>query len=402
MLAVIAGAAGYWAYSTNAAKQQAAPVAGIRTAKAVAGPLIQTTRIAGTSSARKFANVTAPTMRGREGSGQMNILFIAKSGTLVKKGDKLLEIDAQSMQDHVDDLADTIRQAASDVQRRQAEQMVEWEALQQTLRVSKANLEKANWDYKAQEVRSDVERELLKLSVDEASARYKQQLNDVASRKASQEAEIKILKITEERHTRHRNRHVIDVSRFKIFAPMDGLVVMQTTFRGGEFTQVQQGDNLNPGQSVMRVVDLRSMQVEASINQSQTSLLRIGQPVTVGLDAFPGVQLKGKLYSIGALAVGGWRQQYFIRNVPVSISIEEYNPKVIPDLSAFGDVEIGRDKDGVQIPQSAVVTEEGKSFVMLKTGNGFEKRAVTLGEHNATSVLVESGLSAGDEVRLMS
>ncbi len=400
VLAIVAGA-GYWLYSRTSAKPETAVAANTKTAKAEVSPVIQTTRITGTTSARSYANVTAPSMRGREGGGQMNILFLAKSGGTVRKGELILEIDAQGMQDHVDDLEDTIRQASNDVKKRQAEQAVEWESLQQTLRVSKANLDKANWDFKAQEVRSDVERELLKLAVDESSARYKQQLNDVATRKASQEAEIKILRITEERHTRHRNRHLIDLSRFKIKAPMDGLVVMQSTFRGGEMSQVQQGDVLNPGQSVMRIVDLRTMQVEANINQAQTSLLRIGQPVSVGLDAFSGLKLKGKIYSIGALAVGGWRQQYFIRNVPVRISIEQFDPKVIPDLSAFGDVEIGRGKEGLQIPLSAVVTEDTKSFVQVKTAQGFEKRAVTLGERNNTSVAVEAGLQAGDEIRVL-
>jgi len=400
VLVVVAGV-GYWLYSRSAAKPDAAATTTTRTVKAEISPVIQTTRITGSTSARSYANITAPSMRGREGGGQMNILYLAKSGSTVRKGEKILEIDAQGMQDHVDDLEDTIKQANNDVRKRQAEQAVEWESLQQTLRVSKATLDKANWDYKAQEVRTDVERELLKLAVDEASARYKQQLNDVQTRKASQEAEIKILRITEERHTRHRNRHLIDLTRFKINAPMDGLVVMQSTFRGGEMTAVQQGDVLNPGQSVMRIVDLKSMQVEANINQAQTSLLRIGQPVTVGFDAFSNIKLKGKIYSIGALAVGGWRQQYFIRNVPVRISIEQFDPKVIPDLSAYGDVEIGRGKEGVQVPLSAVVMEDAKSFVLLKAAQGFEKRAVTLGERNNTSVAIEAGLQAGDEVRVL-
>ncbi len=400
LIVAVAGL-GYWLYSRSAAKPDAAATANVRTTKAEVAPIIQATRITGTTSARVYANITAPSMRGREGGGQMNILFLVKSGATVKKGEPVVEIDAQGMQDHVDDLADTISQAKNDVKKRVAEQAVEWDSLQQTLRVSKAGFDKATLDSKAQEVRSEVERELLKLSVEEASARYKQQLNDVANRKISQQAEIKILEITEVRHTRHRSRHLIDLTRFKINAPMDGLVVMQTTFRGGESSQVQQGDVLNPGQSVMRIVDLKSMQVEANVNQSQTSLLRIGQSVMVGLDAFPDLKLKGRVYSIGALAVGGWRQQYFIRNVPVRIAIEQLDPRLIPDLSAHGDIEIARSKEGVQIPLSAVVTEETRNFVLLKASQGFEKRAVTLGDRNNTSVAVEAGLSVGDEIRIL-
>jgi hypothetical protein len=395
---IAGGIAAYRALSK--ARQQASPSAAIRTAKVFSGPLEITLRMSGQTSARNFANVTAPLLRGPEMRGSLVLMKLAKPGAMVHKGDLIAQLDAQSLEDHIDDLKDTVQQAANDVQKREAEQKVEWEDMQQTLRVAKSELDKAKLDYSAGEVKTDIERELLKLSMDEAQARYNEQLKDVAFRKASQESELKILKLTLERHSRHMARHTRDLEKFTMYASMDGLAVMANIFRGGEMAQVQLGDQVWPGQQIMKIVDTRSMQVEGSVSQSDSSELRLGQRVRIGLDAFPNKALTGRIYSLGALAVGGWRQNYYIRNVPVRVAIEGSDPMLIPDLSAHGDIILETLPDQLQVPIAAVDEQGGKATVRVKTATGWETRPVTLGKRNNAYVAVTSGLQAGEEVRV--
>jgi hypothetical protein len=384
----------------NKPQQQPATSAAVKTAKVFVEPLEVRLRLSGQTSARNFANITAPLLRGPEMRGSLVLMKLAKPGSIVHKGDLIAQLDAQSLQDHIDDLNDTVQQAASDVQKRGAEQKVEWEDMQQTLRVAKSDLDKAKLDYSAGEVKTDIERELLKLTMDEAQARYNEQVKDVAFRKASQESELKILKLTLERHSRHMARHARDLEKFTIYASMDGLAVMSTIFRGGEMAQVQLGDQVWPGQQIMKIVDTRSMQVEGSVSQADSSELRLGQRVQIGLDAFPEKKLTGRIYSIGALAVGGWRQNYYIRNVPARVAIEGSDPLLIPDLSAHGDVLIDTLPDQVQAPIAAVQEDGGKATVQVKTTNGWDTRPVTLGKRNNRFVAITSGLAAGDEVRV--
>ena len=63
----------------------------------------------------------------------------------------------------------------------------------------------------------------------------------------------------------------------RYFAPMDGLVVMSQIWRGNEMGQVQVGDRVGPGQGFMKIVNTKSMQVEGSINQVESSELPLGQ-----------------------------------------------------------------------------------------------------------------------------
>lgn len=379
----------------------AAAVASVRTAKAFVGALDVTLRATGQTSARNFANITAPILRGPENRGSMVLLELAKPGSFVKKGQIVARLDAQSAQDHIDDINDTIVQAQSDIKKREAEQKLEWENMQQTLRVAHASFEKAKLDFSTSEVKVDVEREILKNLMDEAEARDKQQQHDVAFRKASQQSEIRILQITLERHKRHLGRHTHDLERYTMTAPMDGLVVMATTFRGGEMGQVQQGDQVFPGQQILKVVDPRSMQVEASVSQSDSGDLRIAQQAKIGLDAFPDLHFQGKVFSIGALAVGGWRQNYFIRTIPVRVLIDGSDPRLIPDLSAHCNIMLDAVETTLQVPAGAVQSENGKTFVSVKNGDQFEKREVALGKRSNTHVAVISGVKAGEEVLVL-
>jgi HlyD family secretion protein len=399
-IVVIGAIVGYNVWRSNAAKQQAQSAAlAVKTAKVTAGPFEKRMRVGGQTSARQFINVSAPLLRGPE-ARDLIIIEVVPSGALVKKGQIIARIDGQSLQDHIDDLKDTIEAADADVAKAKAEQLVEWENLQQTMRLAKAELDKARLDYSVSTVRTDVEQQLLKLSLDEAEARYKQQQQDLENKQASMNAQIKILEYTRERHVRHRNRHLVDLEKFTIRAGMDGLAVMSQIWRGGEMGQFQQGDRVSPGQMFMKVVNPNSMMLEASVNQTASSDFRVGQEAVIGLDAFPGLTFTGKVHSIGALAVGGWRQNFYIRNVPVLIRIEGKEDRLIPDLSASADILLERTPAAVQVPLSAIEERDGKTYAQVKTTGGFEAKLVKLGARNGTHAVVLDGLQAGQEVRV--
>jgi HlyD family secretion protein len=181
---------------------------------------------------------------------------------------------------------------------------------------------------------------------------------------------------------------------------MDGLVVMQQLFRGGEMAQLEQGDQVFPGQAIMKIVNTASMQLEAQVNQAESSHFRIGQRARIRVDAFPDVELEGKITSIGALAAGGWRNSFYIRNVPVKLDIIGTDKRLIPDLSASAGVFLDRVDQAVIAPRAAVKREGDQTIAYVKKGGSFERRPVELGLQNYTHVAIQSGLASGEEVRL--
>ena len=371
-----------------------------KVAKATTASVARTLRLTGQTSARQYESIIAPMLRGPESNRALILMKLVKAGSFVKKGEEVAVIDGQATIDHIDDVKDNLKQAEADVVKRKAEQAIELETLRQTLRQAKSDMEKAKLDAQPAGILTSIERQLLELNVQQTEARYTMLEKSVAEKEKSFAAEIRILQITVERHRRHLGRHEHDLPAFNVIAAMNGLAVMQTIWRGGDMGQVEQGDQLSPGQPFMKIVDPKSMQVDATANQVETSDLRIGQHVTIRFDAFPGLELPGTVYSIGALATGSWLQSYYLRSVPVRITINGFDPRVIPDLSASADVILEKADNVLAIPRAAVSTRNGQSTVLVREGDQFVERPVTLGMRNETQVAVTSGLKEGDEVRV--
>lgn len=402
--ALVAGGAwaGYeFGYKRSVAARNAQnSIAVIPVVKAKLDKLEVRSRVSGSSAAREYANVTAPMIRGPEGNRPMVLLDLAPSGTMVKKGDMLAKIDGQSLQDHIDDVKDTVEAAEADVRKRKAELEIDWKNMQLTIAVAKADQDKAHLDARASEVRTEVERMLLQLNSEEADARYKQLQSDVENTRKRQAAEIRILELTLERHKRHFERHSNDIKRFSIHASIDGLVVYQSIWGGSSLRQIETGDQVSPGQAFMKVVNPASMMLEAKVNQAESDRFRLGQSAEMRLDAFGGLVLKGHVYSIGAIATGGRMQSFYIRNVPIRIAFDSVDKRLIPDLSGSADVLLeSSEEKAVVIPLGALFEEDGKSFVFVKSSKGFTKQEVKTGVRNDTHATILSGLDDGTEIR---
>ncbi len=225
-------------------------------------------------------------------------------------------------------------------------------------------------------------------------------MTDLPVQKIAYASELRILELTKERHTRHRDRHKSDIERFVILAPINGLVVLQSIWRGTEMGQIQTGDQVAPGQPFMKVVDTSGMQMEGVVSQVESDEMRLGEPALITFDAFPGLKLKAKVSSLGAIATGGWWSNYYLRTVRVYLSILERDNRVIPDLSTAASVAVDQTGNALLIPREAVETKGGKSFVRLKAGDRYETREVKLGMCDNIHIAVLEGLHAGDEVAL--
>lgn len=402
VVALLAAAgAGAWLYLRTARASGASQtvLAATRTATVQRGTLDVRLRISGSTTATDFVNITAPRLRGPE-SGPMVILKLADAGAMVNPGDVVLEFDPQSMKDHLDDTIDGLRDRQNDLAKRKVNNELRMENLRQSLRQAKAAVDKAALDYKTLDVRTDIDRELLRLALEEAEAAYKEMLAEVALTEQSLAADLRNAEISMKMEELHVERHETDLTRLVIRSPIKGMVVLQTMFRpGGDQVTVAVGDRMGPGQMVMKIINPAKMMVEGTVNQAEVTRLRIGQEAVIGLDAFPEASYRGKVYSIGAIGVGSRRENYYIRNIPVRVILENADSRVIPDLSAFANVLVEREENVLLAPAAAVGEQDGRQFVYVRTQKGFEKREVKAGRSNGVQTAILEGLKEGDVIR---
>jgi HlyD family secretion protein len=401
LLALVGGGAwaGYQYFNKPRAAAQAAQAA-IRTVRVTSGPIQRVLRLSGSTTAKNFASIAAPRLRAAEGGRGLILIYLAKSGSIVKKGDVVAQIDTQSLKDQLSDIEDQVLSADSDIKKRKADIALNGENLQQTLRAAKAGLDKNKLDAAATEIRTAIDAEELRLSVEEAQATYNEQLKDLDFKKASDTADLRSLEIGRQITVGKRDRFKSDIEKFTIAASMSGLAVMTSLLRGAEMAQVQQGDQVAPGQLFMKIVDVSGIQVQASASQVESEEMRLGESARIAFDAFPDLTLNARVSNIGAIATPGSTQNYFLRNVPVYLTILDRDSRVIPDLTTSSDVVVSQTANALLVPRSALESRDGKWFVRVRNGPQFELRQVKLGMSDNVRVAILEGVREGEEVAL--
>lgn len=82
----------------------------------------------------------------------------------------------------------------------------------------------------------------------------------------------------------------LNLSYTKIVAPTSGIVNKKT---------VQVGQNVSSGQTLMTLIPLTDVWITANFKETQLNLMRVGQPVTVKVDAYGGRIYHAKVSQIG-------------------------------------------------------------------------------------------------------
>ncbi len=115
-----------------------------------------------------------------------------------------------------------------------------------------------------------------------------------------------------------------DLQNTVVNAPMDGVVAKRW---------ILTGDVVQAGQPVFTIYDLKNIWVTANLEETKLGNLRIGDPVEIDVDAYPGTKFSGKVFQIGAYtasefslippnnASGNFTK--VTQRVPVKISIDD-------------------------------------------------------------------------------
>lgn len=420
------GAAWYLKNRADAKRSGGGGVVAVVPVTAVAqGDLHVVVRVSGTVAAQNFAAMLAPRMQGsrsgmnRGGGGQpqqqqqmggggggpsgdfsLILMRLAKAGIQVKTGDVVAEFDPQMQVQRLDDYKDSLVQADNSIRKMMANLANSKEANTQGVRSAKAAWDKALLDLQTSPIRSQIDAEKLKLAVEEAQANHKELSSQSALLDESQMAQIRGTALNRNQADIELKRAETNVAKMSIKSPMDGIVVMTSIVRNGEFGQIREGDEVRPGQSFMQIVDPRSMVLNAAVNQVDAEKLRLGMKATVRLDAYGDVEMPGTLIGIGAMSKTSAFRAGYLGEIPIRIKIEHTDPRLIPDLSGSADIVIDSERDTLVAPRAAVFEEAGSQFVFVQRPEGWVRKPVDLGLTNFITVAIRSGVGKGDVIAL--
>ncbi|MCX6753107.1 MAG: efflux RND transporter periplasmic adaptor subunit [Candidatus Nomurabacteria bacterium] len=187
---------------------------------------------------------------------------------------------------------------------------------------------------------------------------------------------------------------------YTIRAPFSGLVSV---------INVKVGDTASSS-SVASIVT-NSQLAQISLNEVDVAKIQLGQKATITFDAIPDLSITGKVTQIdtvGTVTSG-------VVNYTVKISFDTQDNRIKPGMSVSADIITDVKTDALLVPNSAVKTKGGVSYVQMFTpplvgsdNNSAGILSLTLPEQvtvqtglsNDTSTEITSGIIEGDQVVL--
>ena len=369
--------------------------AGLRTATVVRGDFVPTLRLTGLTVAVRSHVIAAPSLTGG-GPNSLVITHMAPPGTHVRQGDLLVVFDPQNQIKTAQDKEADYRDFLDQIQKKMADQAAARAKDDTELKQAEDAVRSAEWEMRRNEVLSRIDAEKNQENLEEARANLGQLKQTYQLKRAAAAADLKMLEIERDRARNDMLHAQNNARQMEIRSPMDGVVVLNTIWRSGTMGEVQEGDEVRAGQPFMQVMDPSLMQTLVHANQSDAPYLKPGQMAALHLDAYPGLTLKARLESLDNIAVTSMAPK--VRVFSAVFTILGSDPRLMPDLSAALDVELGRIPGVIIVPRDAIVDDGGKSYAWVRKGSGFEKREVVIGSTSDMEAEVRSGLKEGEAV----
>src|SRR5438046_7343840 len=216
-------------------------------------------------------------------------------------------------------------------------------------------------------------------SVDAAEARYERVKASIAA------AEAAVLAAQ------------VSLENTVIRAPFDGTVLTKNADVGEVVAPL--AASAFSKSAVVTIADLRSLQVEADVAESNLEAISAGQPGEIVLDAYPDERYPGVVAKRVPTA------DRAKATVQVKVAFRSYDARVLPEMSAKVHFlprparGTGADTQPVLVvPASAVAERNGRSVVYVVEGGRAVEVPVTVGRQVGTAVAIREGLVDGTQV----
>ena len=339
-------------------------------------------------------------------SGNLGGLY-AQPGQSVSAGQLLATVDNPSLESNAASSQADYDQAEASIQTARINSQnarVTYEADVQTAR---SNLDEAKRVYNADVAllaNKAIPRNQLdvdKAKLDQMQVSYDQavrQLRLGAVTGFSAESSVQVAQATAHKMAIVNAANQQQVGFTRITAPFSGVIQSVATQPNDPLTNLRPGDPVTAGQALFTIAEGGNYIVKAEVDEQDIINVRVGQPAIVSGEDFPGKHIAGHVASISPLATKSTDASSTAKQVLTTVLLDS-SPSYLRDgMTVDIDILTADIKNSLLVPNDAIVTDKGKSYVFVVRKGTAHKTLVTTGKANDTQTIVKSGIVAGDTI----
>ena len=192
------------------------------------------------------------------------------------------------------------------------------------------------------------------------------------------------------------NRAQEEFEHCVVKAERSGLVIYPSGKEWENAPDIEEGATVHKDQVLLLMPDLSRMQVKVGIHESIIDRIKLGLSAKVTL---PGKTLKAGISSVAFMAkpAGWWTGNVVKYDTIVELPSAE---GLKPGMSVEVEVILARYENVLMIPASAVIATGKGHACWVQQADKTKRRTLQLGDSSDMFIVVEAGLTAGDEVVL--
>lgn len=335
----------------------------------------------------------------------LQIIDLAANGSKVAAGDVVVTFDPTVQQRTLETRQSELKQAASEIERTEAEQRRRVASAQSELDEAKKALARARLELQGNELRARLDAEKFVLAAADAEEHVDELEKKVEGERIAAQADVVIARQKRDKAQFDVQEAERIIASLQVRAPMAGSISLLPNFRSGgpgmrSAPEFKRGDRAWFGAAIAELPDLSAVRLTARIDEADRGRVQIDSSVRVRVDAVPDRELTGTLSDISVVAKPDFTTWPPVRNFDVIVSLADSDPRLRSGMSASARLELDRLPGVLVVPIGAVFQHGPATVTYVMARGGFESRTVTVLRRGRDQVAIATGVREGERVAL--
>ncbi len=328
----------------------------------------------------------------------LTIAWLVEEGSLVKQGDVVVGFDESEAQLALEQSDTEFSSYRYRIAQTEENARGEMEVLELDQEAAEAELNFAN-----QQIRKDEEIfsrwEIQESLISAALAEFRKETTSEKGELQANvtESDLKILDIDKRRAEVDINEAKDTLKKMALVAPVDGVVV----YRRWGVNALEVGGTVYAGMTIMEIASMNKFRALVQVVEKDISGVEPGKPVKIKLDAFPEMELSGKVEQVARIAKQIDRadpRKYFECDVVLDVPMDMMT-RLKPGMRVLSEIQVRQSDGGLLLPKSAVIKKDSSFLVYVREKDDYREHPVNIlaSDHGFYEV---DGIDEGTEVCL--
>lgn len=326
----------------------------------------------------------------------MKIVDLAQDGKSVKKGDFIVQLDANQVIEGMREVQQRLEKEIADLNNAKIDSTVKLTEKREEIKNALLDLEYNKIDLEQSKYESEAYQRKAQMTYQKAENEIAKKRRDYILEQNKLKMEVKRTEDKVEKSNELLQKFQLAMQSTRITAPEDGIVIFGKSWEGKKFSKDDIVYTYDFAPAIAKLPDMSSVISETYVKEIDISKIKVGDSVRVTFDALEGISIMGSIKNIALM--GEDHKDFDMKVFKVIIQLDHSDEGLKPAMNCSNDIILENSEDVLKIPREYLFGTSEQAFVIIKKDGKMWKKEVQPGLENDLDVTILSGLKENDKI----